>query len=48
MNLGSATLNAELSWTLTCKDQVRALFAMRAFGDRHGGLPYLADILFVS
>lgn len=48
MNFGSAAFNAKLCWTLTREDQVRPLFAMGAFGDRHGALSYLADILFVS
>ena len=44
----SATLYTKHSGALAHKDQVRPLFTVRALRQRHGALPYLPDILFVS
>jgi hypothetical protein len=48
MHLRSPALDTKHGWALARKDQVRPLLAVRALGERHGALPYLPDILFVS
>ena len=48
MDFRSPTLDTKHGGALARKDQVRPLLTVRALGQRHGALPYLPDILFVS
>lgn len=48
MDLRSPALDTKHGRALARKDQVRPLLTVRALGERHGALPYLPDILFVS